>query len=85
MYYVYILQSKQDGYFYVGYTINIQKRIKQHNLGLVRSTKNRIPFHLVYFEGCFNQRDALKREKYLKTAWGKRYIKNRLKHFLFLK
>jgi putative endonuclease len=37
---------------------------------------------LVYYEGCLNQSDALEREKYLKTAWGKRYLKNRMQHYL---
>ena len=81
-YYVYILQSCRDGNFYVGYTKDIQKRLEQHNKGRVPSTKNRRPLDLVYWEGCLNQQDATHREKYLKTAWGKRYIKNRLKNFL---
>ena len=80
--YVYVLQSERDGKFYVGYTKNIQKRLEGHNKGNVKSTKNRLPMKLVYWEGCLNQTDATQREKYLKTAWGKRYIKNRLKNYL---
>jgi len=82
MYYVYILRSKTDKYFYVGYTIDLKRRLKMHNDGKVTSTRNRIPFELVYYEACVNQKDALQREKYLKTSWGKRYIKNRLKNYL---
>jgi len=37
---------------------------------------------LVYYEACLDKNDAIKREKYLKTSWGKRYIKNRLKNYL---
>jgi len=37
---------------------------------------------IVYYEACVNREDAKKREKYLKTAWGKRYIKNRLQKYL---
>ena len=80
--YVYVLQSERDGKFYVGYTKNIQKRLEGHNKGNVKSTKNRLPMKLVYWEGYLNQTDATQREKYLKTAWGKRYIKNRLKNYL---
>ena len=80
--YVYILQSQKDEKFYAGYTKNIQKRIEEHNSGKVRSTKERRPFKLIYWEGCVNQQDAIKREKYLKTAWGKRYLKGRLKNYL---
>jgi putative endonuclease len=81
-FYIYVLQSLKDNNYYVGYTANIQRRLEEHNKGMVASTKNRIPFVLVYWEGCLNQKDATTREKYLKTAWGKRYIKNRIKNYL---
>ena len=44
----------------------------------LNSIKHRLPVELVYYEACNNKEDALKREKYLKTAYGKRYLKNRL-------
>jgi predicted GIY-YIG superfamily endonuclease len=53
-----------------------------HNQGLVPSTKKRAPFQLVYWEGCLNESDPAQCEKYLKTAWGKRYIKTRLRRYL---
>lgn len=81
-YYIYVLQSEKDNMFYTGYTNNLKERIKQHNEGKVNSTKTRIPLKLVYFEGGLNQQDATHREKYLKTAWGKRYLKARLKNYL---
>lgn len=81
-FYIYILQSEKDEMFYTGYTNDLKERIKMHNLGKVQSTKNRIPLKLIYFEGCLNQQDATHREKYLKTSWGKRYIKERMKNYL---
>ncbi len=81
-YYVYVLQSELDHQFYTGYTSNLLKRFNEHNQGNVQSTKNRLPFKLVYWEGCLNQQDATNREKYLKSSWGKRYIKNRIKNYL---
>jgi len=81
-YYVYILRSLKDSKFYTGYTKDIETRLKMHNDGNVTSTKSRRPFELIYFEACFNEADALHREKYLKTTYGKRYIKNRLRNFL---
>ena len=81
-YYIYTLQSLKDLNFYVGYTNNIQRRIDEHQSGKVLSTKNRLPMKLIYWEGCLNQKDALQREKYLKSSWGKRFIKNRLKNYL---
>ena len=80
--YVYVLRSLKDKMFYVGFTHDIIKRVSEHNKGIVPSTRTRIPFELVYWEGCLNQQDATRREKYLKTAWGKRYIKNRLNYYL---
>lgn len=82
MYYVYILRSKRDREFYTGFTDNLEKRVLKHNSGSVTVTKPRRPFELVYFEGGLNKKDALHREIYLKTAWGKRYIKSRLKNYL---
>jgi putative endonuclease len=81
-YYVYVLRSKVDSKYYTGYTSNLLNRIEDHNSGKVESTKSRRPLELLYWEGCLNQKDATTREKYLKTAWGKRYIKSRLKNYL---
>jgi len=81
-YYVYVLRSLKDAQFYVGLTRDLPLRLQQHNKGLVRSTKRRTPFELVYWEGCLDESDAAQREKYLKSAWGKRYVKNRLRRYL---
>jgi putative endonuclease len=80
--YVYVLRSLTDHQFYVGLTRDLPSRVQQHNNGLVTSTKNRAPFEPVYWEGCLNENDAAQREKYLKSAWGKRYIKTRLRRYL---
>jgi putative endonuclease len=82
MHYVYVMRSERDGKFYVGYTSDLRKRVKLHNEGRVLSTRTRRPFELVYYEACLARGDALKREKYLKTAYGKRYIKNRIREHL---
>ena len=80
--YVYVLRSQVGGQFYVGLASNVVERLLQHNNGLVTSTKARRPFELIYWEGCLNRSDAAQREKYLKTAWGKRYLKTRLRRYL---
>ncbi|MEW6163062.1 MAG: GIY-YIG nuclease family protein [Nitrospirota bacterium] len=69
-YYTYVLQSKTKGNFYTGTTKNLKQRLKQHNNGSVQ---------LIYFEGCLNKDDAYRRERYLKSGMGKRYLKNRLR------
>ena len=81
-YYVYILRSKFDSKFYTGFNCYLEKRLAEHNSGKVASTRRRIPFEIVYYEFCLNIDDAIHREKYLKTTYGKRYIKNRLKNYL---
>ena len=81
-YYIYVLRSLKDNKFYTGYTSDLKKRLEKHKKGLVLSTKNRLPVELMYFEGCKNQQDATKREKYLKTTYGKRYLKSRLKNYM---
>ncbi|MBD3375539.1 GIY-YIG nuclease family protein [candidate division KSB1 bacterium] len=81
-FYIYVLQSTIDKNFYVGYTNDVKRRLEEHNSGQVDSTKHRKPLKLIYWEGCLNRNDAINREKYLKTAWGKRYIKNRLRNYL---
>jgi putative endonuclease len=77
-YYVYVLQSLKDNKQYAGYTQNLELRFEQHEKGEVDSTKHRRPLKLIYFEGCLNREDALKREKYFKTHYGKMYLQNRL-------
>ena len=82
MYYVYILYSEKDSKFYTGSTNDLKRRLHEHNSGSVKSTRNRKPLQLIYYEGCLNEEDAQQREKYLKSGMGKRYLKNRLKRYL---
>ena len=82
VYYTYVLLSQKDGRFYTGSTSDLRKRIEEHNSGRVSSTTYRRPFRLLYYEACLNKNDALRRERYLKTGAGKRYLRNRLKQSL---
>ena len=79
-YYVYVLMSKKDANFYVGFTKNLKMRLNQHNESKVTSTEFRKPLELVYYEDSFNKDDALQQERYLKTTYGRRYIRNRIKN-----
>ncbi len=78
MYYTYVLRSLKDKKFYIGFTSDLDKRMSAHAKGLVPSTKYRRPFLLIYYEVCFDKDSAIKREKYLKTTYGHRYLKNRI-------
>ena len=68
MFFVYILKSIKDGKLYFGSTNNINRRFREHNSGLVASTKYRRPFKLVYFEGYVSEEDARHRENNLKLG-----------------
>ncbi|MBI4033331.1 MAG: GIY-YIG nuclease family protein [Candidatus Blackburnbacteria bacterium] len=82
MYYVYVLQSLKDNDFYTGFARDLKERVRRHHNGLVVATEHRRPLKLIYYEACLGKNDATHREIYLKTAWGKRFIKNRLKNYL---
>ena len=82
MFFVYLLLSKKDNKFYIGFTADLENRIKFHNHGCVESTKNRRPLELIYFEAYKDKRDAQGREEFLKSGSGHRYIHKQLKHFL---
>jgi putative endonuclease len=61
-FYIYVLQSKIDKNFYVGYTNDVKRRLDEHNSGQVDSTKYRKPLKLIYWEGCLNRNDAISRK-----------------------
>jgi len=78
LYYTYVLKSLKDLKLYIGWTVDLQERVDKHNKGLVEATKARIPFELVYYEACLSKENAIKREKYFKTGFGRRFLKGRI-------
>lgn len=78
-FYIYVLESLLDGKHYIGYTHNLRKRIEEHENGKSFATKFRRPFKLIYFEGCLHSEDAKRREDYLKTHQGRKFLGLRLK------
>jgi putative endonuclease len=78
MHYTYVLQSARDGEWYTGCTSDLRQRMKDHIAGKVVSTRHRCPMRLVYYEACRSAEDAFRRERYLKTGRGKRYLHQRL-------
>jgi len=81
-YCTYVLLSKKDSLLYIGYTSNIEARIKNHNSGGTKSTSYRRPLDLIFCEFYVFQEDALKREAYFKTNMGKRTIRLMLRSTL---
>jgi putative endonuclease len=84
-FYVYVLESGKNKNLYIGYTNNLRKRIKEHNQGFTKSTRPFLPWHLIYYEACLNEKDAKRREKYFKTNQGRRLLKRRLKEHFYLR
>ncbi|MGB4781596.1 GIY-YIG nuclease family protein [Candidatus Methylomirabilis sp.] len=82
MNYTYVLLSERDGRFFAGSTIDLRARFREHTAGRVRSTASRAPLVLIYYEACVNLEDARRRERFLKTGKGKRYLNNRLAAYL---
>jgi len=68
--YVYILQSLKDKKFYIGETTDVEARLLYHNSGRQRSTESRIPFKIILIEEYNNRREALQREKQIKSWKG---------------
>ena len=82
MYYIYILKSEKDNQLYVGFTTDLKARIMRHNAGEVKSTHYRRPLKLLMYEAFKNKLDALARERYLKSGYGKEQIQSMLKNEL---
>ena len=78
MYYVYVLFSNKDRKLYIGFTPNLKNRMKAHEGGFVKATKNRRPFTLIYHESYLEESDAKQREKYLKGGNGHKDLKIQL-------
>ena len=76
--YTYVLKSLKNGKLYIGFTNDINERVKRHNQGQVECTAKRRPLKLIYFEWCLNRDDAIEREKSLKSGFGRAYLKRRI-------
>ena len=66
MFFVYILRSQKTERYYTGHTANIDKRLKEHNSGKVRSTKAYVPWEIVYSEKFESKSEAFQREMQIK-------------------
>lgn len=72
---VYALVSPHGGRIYVGMTTDIHRRLTEHNVGGVSSTKAYRPWSLLYSETVVGRAEARVREKQLKSGYGKEFLK----------
>lgn len=82
MYFVYLLENQNDKSWYIGYTSNLKKRLREHQNGYgSRTTSLKKDWKLIYFETYLDKKDALGREKFLKGGSGRTYLKKQLKNY----
>jgi putative endonuclease len=81
-YYVYNLLSLEDGKLYTGMTTDLKNRLQQHARGEVKSTTNRHPLKLIHYEYFINKEDAVAKEEFLKSGFGRNQLKLALKRTL---
>lgn len=81
MYYVYLLLLINKK-IYTGSANDLKTRIKEHNLGKVKSTKNFRPIRLILYEAYILKSDAQRRERFLKTTEGKRLLRMQIRDYL---
>jgi putative endonuclease len=82
MFYVYAFYDKTRKIFYVGFTNDLKRRVKEHKIGKTQTTSRMADKFLVYYEASLSKEDAMEREKQLKTGFGRGYLKKRLKNYL---
>lgn len=64
--YTYLIKSLKDGSYYTGITENLERRVKQHNKGVLLTTKTKKPWELAYWKEHPDSIKARKHEKWLK-------------------
>ena len=83
MYYVYLLESHKDKSWYIGYTSDLKKRIQNHLSGNGgQTTSRKIDWKLIYYESYLDKKDAMGREKFLKSGSGRTFLKKQLANYL---
>ena len=78
MYFAYVIKSIHHDFYYKGHCEDLETRLAQHNSGMTESIRPYIPFILIYSEQFDTREKAVKREKYFKSAAGRRYLKSKL-------
>ncbi len=78
-YSVYIIYSQSSDKYYTGYSHDIESRVAEHNMGATISTRNGIPWKLVYKEECEDKSSAIKRKNMIKKMKSRKYIEKLIK------
>lgn len=80
MFTVYVLHSPSHNKIYIGFTSDLENRLKSHNIFASKGwTIQFRPWNLLYTEDFATKAEAMKREKNLKGAKGREEIWNMIK------
>ncbi len=90
MFWIYILENQNDKSWYIGYTSNLQRRLKEHQNGYGCQTTSRgakqrgeaLRWELIYCGGYRDKRDAEGRERFLKSGSGRKFLKKQMTNYL---
>lgn len=74
-FYIYVILCDDNG-FYIGQTSDLQKRFQAHHNGTgAEHTKKHHPVKIIHYEEYATRDEAVKREQYLKTGFGRKWLK----------
>jgi putative endonuclease len=76
--FVYVFKSDRTRKRYIGHTNDLERRLKEHNSGRVKSTKAGVPWSMVAYKKFFSRSEARWVERSLKNS------KEKLSEFLGL-
>jgi len=84
LYFVYVIENQTDKSWYIGFSTDIARRLEEHNKRIGGFyTKHKLgKWALIYTEGYANKKDALGREKYLKSGAGRKYLQKQLTNYI---
>jgi putative endonuclease len=75
LYFAYVIKSEVADFYYKGHCSDLDRRLAQHNAGNTVSIRRHIPFKLIYAEPFETRQEAIARERYFKSAAGRRFLK----------
>ena len=78
MFYIYILYSKSIDIFYVGQTIDLQKRVEEHNSKFYENTfTSRATDWILYYSiECDSRKQAILIESHIKRMKSRKYYES---------
>ena len=83
MYWVYVIECPDDKSWYIGYTSDLDKRVKEHQSSYgSKTTSKKANWKLIYCEGYLDIKDAKGREVFLKSGGGRKFLKKQISNYL---